>query len=147
MNAPEQHNDDNKHENQPAMPQPTRTSQLKSAQTLVMIGIIGGPVSMLFGGVLLSIIALVCGIIGYCKVNSVLQQSKSTDDIAKSLQRQALVAIAVSAIAAVFNVVYLVSIMPVMLEMLQSGDFANLLSDLGIQSESSSASSASSIWG
>ena len=38
-------------------------SQLKTSQTLLTIAVIAGPVSLILGGVLLSVIALVCDLI------------------------------------------------------------------------------------
>ena len=59
-----------------------RLTLLKSAQTLVTISIIGGPVSLIIGGVLLSTIALICGILAFTKIKRAATPHDTKDALA-----------------------------------------------------------------
>lgn len=136
-------------------PEATRLAQLKTAQTLTTIGIIAGPVSMLFGGVLLSTIALICAIVAFAKVKKLLEPNDKDGSVARSIYRQAIVALSVSAIALVLNAISLAMILPTMIDVLQNGDIDQLANMYGLSGEgsssgsssSSSGGSSSSIWG
>lgn len=123
-----------------------RLTLLKSAQTLVTISIIGGPVSLIIGGVLLSTIALICGILAFTKIKRAATPHDTKDALASILRRQAIFAIAIAVFALILNGVTLAMTMPVIFEALQSGNMDELLGSAGLMA-GSSASSSSSIWG
>lgn len=119
----------------------------KSIQVLASISMIGGPLSLLFGGVLLSTAAVVCGIVALVLLRGLKAQNgasgsvpASDEAIAQNLMRQALIGVAVSAVALVLNAVALATVMPAMLDALQTGDYSSLLN--GSANTGSSASSA-----
>ena len=128
-------------------PELNELAQLKSAQNLVTVGIIAGPVSMLIGGVFLSLIAVGCSIVALIKVNRLIEAGSTSShvNIMLSMKRQAYVAVAVSALALVLNAISVALLMPAFLESLQSGDYAALLE--GSQSSASSSAGSSSTWG
>ncbi|WP_165172513.1 hypothetical protein [Adlercreutzia sp. ZJ242] len=143
-----QRKEDNQAGENPMQP-PTlgRTAQLKSAQSLVTFGIIAGPVSMLLGGVLVSSIALACSIIAYVKVRGVISSEESIDATARAIQRQALVALAVSSVALVFNAIYLVIMMPSIIEAVSSGDLSTMFDFGNMPGQQTPPAETSSIWG
>lgn len=124
--------------------------QMKSAQTLITIGMIAGPVSIVFGGVFLSTIALICAILALTKINATMNRgSDFNKDLAAALRKQAIFAMAISGIALILNAVTLAMIMPAIFAYLETGDYQQLLDALNITtpSISSSSSSGSSVWG
>ncbi|WP_165054882.1 MULTISPECIES: hypothetical protein [unclassified Adlercreutzia] len=134
-------------ENQAQPPTLGRTAQLKSAQSLVTFGIIAGPVSMLLGGVLVSSIALTCSIIAYVKVRGVISSEGSADATARAIQRQALVALAVSAVALVFNGIYLAITLPSVIEAVNSGDLSTMFDFSNVLGQKTPPAETPSIWG
>lgn len=128
-------------------PEPDELTKLKSTQNLVTAGIITGPVSMLVGGVPLSLVALICSILALVKVNRLIEAEPTSShaQIMLSMKRQAYVALAVSALALILNAISLALVLPAFMEYLQSGDYAALLEGSGLSSASSSSSS--STWG
>lgn len=131
----------------------------KSIQMLASISMIGGPLSLLFGGVLLSTAALVCGIIALVLLRSARARAagSSEEPIAQNLMRQSVIGLAVSAIALVLNAAALATVMPAMMEALQTGDPSALMNGGSEGASSSSGAfdaasgpssqSSGSIWG
>lgn len=143
-----QHNEEAPSSNGEATPpQLGRAAQLKSAQTLVTVGIIGGPVSMLFGSTLISLIALICSAIAYMKVRGTISSEQPADSLTRAIQRQALVALVVSGVSLVFNIVYLIIMMPTIIEAVESGDFAKMFDFGGMSGQDAAPADSSSIWG
>ncbi len=114
----------------------------KSIQVLASISLIGGPLSLLFGGVLLSAASLVCGIIAMVMLRGPKVRAAQTgnDAIEQSLTRQAIIGLAVSGIALVLNAVALASIMPALLDAMRNGDYSSLLGGGSSDGSSSSGS-------
>lgn len=118
-------------------------AQLKTAQTLLTIAVIGGPVSLILGGVLLSGIALVCAIVGYTKIKKVMDMPTSSKAISDSLRRQSLICIVVCSAALVINAAFFVQMVNLYMEYIVNGDVQGLM-DAMYGPDASSASSASS---
>ena len=118
--------------------------EIKSAQTFITVATIAAPVSLLFGGVLLSSIALICGIVGQRKLKSIhpkTAQEKAAIQVALKSVRMALI---MCAIALVLNAVSMYFMYPTYLEILESGDTSALQ---GGSAQPSSNSQPSSVWG
>lgn len=113
----------------------------RTIQMLASVSLIGGPLSLIIGGVVLSTAALVCGIIALVMVRSAknAQQDAVPDAILQTLTRQAVIGIAVSAIAVAMNAATLMMTMPAIIDAMQTGDYSSLLGG-----ESSAADSAGS---
>lgn len=129
-----------------------RASQIKSIQTLGSVAIIASPVSLVFGGVLLSLAALICAIVGRSKLNA-LKASDSTDaSVMRILARQNTVGIVVSAAAVVINAIAFAFTFTTLMQAVQSGDASQLNALFGmdqLQDASSAADSAAqnaSVW-
>lgn len=131
--------------------------QLKSAQTLVTVAAVSGPVSIFIGGVLLAGIAVISGILALVKIGKLRKQSSEYAELTKKVRTGAFVALAISVAALLLNIYALASIMPAMIDALQTGDAGNLLEDLyggsaadsgsALDSSSGGAAQGSSIWG
>lgn len=74
--------------------------ELKSAQTLLTVAFIGAPVSLIFGGVPLALVALISAAIAYRKTKHVASTMDGDfASAAKSMRTQAKVALGISAFA------------------------------------------------
>lgn len=107
------------------------TSQIKSVQTLSSVAIIASPVSLVFGGVLLSLVALICATIGRSKLNALKGASGVEEPVAKMLTRQNTVGLVVSAAALIINAVAFAFAFNVLMQAVQSGDYSQLTQLLG----------------
>ena len=115
-------------------------SQLKTSQTLLTIAVIAGPVSLILGGVLLSVIALVCAIVAYAKIKKVMEMPTSSKALSGSLRRQSLICIAACSAALVINTAFFVQMMSLYMDYVTSGDLQGLM-DAIYGTDASSASS------
>ncbi|WP_449316381.1 hypothetical protein [Rubneribacter sp.] len=127
----------------PGEPRPNgrNLGEAKSAQTLVALASVFGPVSLFIGGVFLSTAGLICAIIAYRKLGALAKTSAETLSATTRLKRSSIVAMAVCAIAVVLNAVSVYLLLPELVAMLESGDYATL-ANLG-----GAATGASSTWG
>lgn len=121
------------------------TRQLSSAQTLTTAAFIAAPVSLIIGGMFLSIVALICGLVARSKIRSAIALQDEPSLMASRLLRQSRLSLFIAAAATAINIAYAVMLFPVMLEFLQSGDMQQALDQLGAAQGSSSAST--SVWG
>lgn len=123
--------------------------QIKSAQTLVTVATIAAPVSLLFGGTLLSSVALICALVGRSKLNKISGGSEIAEVLAVAAKSTRMTII-MCVIALALNIFSMVTMYPVYLEALESGDLSNLI-PFGSSAESGSLPSAgnqpSSVWG
>lgn len=117
--------------------------EIKSAQTLVVVGSIAGPVSVFVGGVLLSAVGLVCAFLGYRKLKHVGEKQGDAAVIASRLKRSAIIALVICGVALVLNAVAFFIMYPILLEAVQSGDYSSLMPGSG----SGSTAAPSSTWG
>ena len=115
--------------------------EIKSAQTLVMIANIAGPVSLFIGGVLLGSVGLVCGIVGYRKLSALAKKTTEVAAIASRLRRSSIIGMVICGIAIVLNAVSMYYFFPEFLAMLESGDYAGLAADAG------AGAAGSATWG
>lgn len=145
----DQNNNDERNQGSPIDDfQPSKAAQLKSAQTLATVGVIAGPVSLLFGGVILSTVALIASILAFVKVRRAKEPEDKAGSAAYGVYRQSIVALAVSGLALVLNAVSLAFILPTLVDYLQNGTYEDLLNLYGGSTgSSSSADSSSSVWG
>ncbi|MCI8469067.1 MAG: hypothetical protein HFJ75_06230 [Eggerthellaceae bacterium] len=131
---------------------PQGAPQLRSAQTLVTIATISGPVSLLIGGVMLSTIGLVCAIMALVKANGFLKEPGEDQwkVIASRIRRSSVLAVIVCALALILNAMTVASVMPAMMEAVQSGDLTSLYESYGMApsgGSGSTGSGGSSAWG
>ena len=101
----------------------------KTIQTLASVSLIGGPLSIIIGGVLLSTAALVCGIVAFVMVRKMQGAAEGAQSTAieQALTRQAIIGIAVSALALVMNVASVIMMLPAIMDAVQTGDYSSLL--------------------
>lgn len=126
-------------------------AQLRSAQTLITVAVIAGPVSLILGGVLLSVAALVCALVARSKVNRA-RIVKGDVGIVKSLGTQTIVALVVSIVATVLNFVSFAFMFMFIMDAINSGNLDQILDSVygagGMGSSAGTASdgSAGSVW-
>lgn len=125
--------------------QQLKLQRLKTCQTLITVALIGAPVSLLIGGVALSIASLVCAIIAFARMRKTMEPSDGPGSLARTLYVQSIVALVASCAATCLNAVAFVFMFGAVSQALQTGDFSNLFETFGGSSESGSSSSRS-VW-
>lgn len=115
--------------------------ELKKSQTMVMVASIAGPVSLFIGGVLLSGVGLVCGVVAFRKLKKLIAKHADVSVLAQRLKRSAIVGMAVCGVAFALNAISFYLMMPVVLEMMESGDYTGAMTDVG------SGAAGTSTWG
>lgn len=125
--------------------QQMKLQRLKTCQTLITVALIGAPVSLLIGGVALSIASLVCAIIAFARMRKTIEPSDGPGSLARTLYVQSVVALVASCVATCLNAVAFVFMFGAVSQALQTGDFSNLFNTFGAPS-GSAASSSGSVW-
>ena len=131
-------NDENKQQPDANQGEPDTIRQIKSAQTLITISTIAAPVSLLFGGVLLSSAAIVCGIVGMRKLGKIQAHGQQERNAIQVALKSARMAIVMSGIALALNAVS-------MMWFLESGGMSII--DGTTTTQTPEATPSSSIWG
>ena len=85
--------------------QQLKLQRLKTCQTLITVALVGAPVSLLMGGVALSVSALVCAIIAFVKMRKTMEPSDGQGSLARMLYIQSIVALVASCVATCLNAV------------------------------------------
>lgn len=122
----------------------------KTIQTLASISLIGGPLSLIVGGVLLSTAGFVCGIIALVMVRSDKDAAANagiSDAIKQTLTRQAIIGIAVSGIALVMNAATFAMMLPAIMDAVQTGDYSSLLGNGSSTADSASSTDSGGAFG
>lgn len=121
----------------------------RTIQMLASVSLIGGPLSLIVGGVILSTAAFVCGIIAFVMIrsNRSAQDEAASDAILQTLTRQAIIGIVVSAIALVMNAATLIMLLPSIMDAVQTGDYSALFSGDAPSSDSSGSSGSGDAFG
>lgn len=124
---------------------PKEASDMSRTRSLASIGMILAIVSLVIGGVLLSTVALILGIIGY---RTAARYAKTTQGQAQAnwsmLQRSARITLILSICTLALNAISMMYLYPIMLDFLEMNGFG----DMPIGSGSSgSGSTGSSVWG
>ncbi len=136
----------------PTDPEQLRLKDLKIAQTLNTVAIIAGPVSLLIGGLLLSIVSLVCALIARSKIKRVLSVESPQTALAQRMKSSNNIACIVAIIAFIFGLYTFIVVLTTMMTLLQTGDYQSLMNALGGNGFGSAGSSGSpsapdvSIW-
>lgn len=123
--------------------------ELKSARTLATVATVAGPISFIIGGVALSTVALVCAIIAFVKIRSVLDDvAPAKRPYARALRQTALMGIGIGAVALVLNGVSVAMMLPVLMEAMQTGDYSAILGDAASSlSPTSPSEGGGNAWG
>ena len=100
-------------------------------------------VSLFFGGVIASSVAVGLAIASYFKFRAVAE-TVSQEDLKVALRRSGIVAIVMSSLALLLNIVSLVVFMPMLMQVLQTGDYSALFGSTGA---GSGTGSTNSTWG
>ncbi len=128
-------------------------AQIKRGRTLLTIANVAGPISLFIGGVLLSGIGLVCGIVSFVKFKRVGDGHPEKPLVGKLLKRQAAVGIGISGIALVINLVAAIMLFPVIMDAVENGDLSTAfnLQDQALDSQADrgagNGTGGNSTWG
>lgn len=120
--------------------------QIKSAQTLITVATIGAPVSLFVGGVLLSVVSIICAVLGYTKLKKVSLVNGMTHPLVSKVIRSAVLAGCFGIGALVLNGLSMAMLMPAVMDYVNNGNADALNGILGGQAMDSS-SGKSSVWG
>lgn len=127
------------------MTEEQRMQQLRSCQTLTTVALIGAPVSLLIGGVALSVAALVCAIVVYVRLRRLVGPNDAAGSVGRTLYVQSVVALVGSCVALTLNGVAFAFMFGALMDALQSGDMSAFLEPFG-QASQGGSSSSKSIW-
>ena len=117
---------------------------LVRARKLAMVACIGSAISFIIGGVLLSGICLVAGIMSYLRYSSVSAHLQDMKDVATVYKRMGIVAIALPAVALAINFVAIMMVFPLVLEASETG---NLDALFGASGTEATGGGSTSTWG
>ena len=113
--------------NAPALSE-TEKQELLSVKRFSIYSIGGSFISFLFGGSLLALISLICGIVCYKKTKRFNDKHQDLKDYAPILKKRAIIAIVIPAVALALNLTMVALLMPVIMEAAQTGDYSMILS-------------------
>lgn len=117
--------------------------RLSRMQVLVTVGLIGGPISILIGGVPLSLAALICSVIAFFSLRGLNVSGDDIEPMARRLYIQSIVACGMCIITLTLNMIFFIDLFIQMLDAYKSG---NLDSFLNAYLYGSQSSSSDSIW-
>lgn len=110
---------------------------LKRIQTLAIIASIAGPVSILFGGLLLNIVALIIGLVAFSRIRKFLENNPDDAKLAQPLRTTCIIALVGCSVAMVLNIVQVIMIYPIVVEAMNNGTLEDLLNGTGGSSQGS----------
>lgn len=121
----------------------------KGGHTLLTVANICGILSLFFGGVLLSVVGLVSGILGFVRYDTIGKNHPDDPRIRASLRKNGLTSIIICAVALVLNVAMLIVMAPVLTQIAQTGDYSVLFgnTNLGGGSSQNIVPNGSQTWG
>lgn len=107
---------------------PGGQEQFKSIRRFVLAAQICALVSLIIGGVVLSTVGLVLGLVARSKANAMAAVTPEAERTGwLLLRRSATIGTVMAAVALVLNAVSMAIMMPAMMQMLQSGDYGALV--------------------
>ena len=117
--------------------------RLSRMQVLVTVGLLGGPVSMLIGGVPLSLAALICSIIAFFSLRTLNVGKEEVEPMARRLYIQSIVACGISIITFTLNMILFIDLFTKILNAYNSGNMDGFLNSYLYGSQNSSSAS---VW-
>lgn len=119
------------------------TLKILSSRNMSTASLIAAPVSLFFGGVFLSIAALVFGIVALVKVNSVMHSGTEQQAYAQAMRVRAFIGIGISLVALVLNAIALAAVMPMIMELFNGGSLEDIMDSLSDSMMSDSSTTPS----
>lgn len=113
---------------------------MNSARTLVLIALFAAPISLLFGGVLLSLGSVILSIIALSKVRSILTPEDVRGTYPRILYFQCILSLVFGITALIVNAVFMSMALPVVIDMMRQGDLNSILD------QNTSSSQSISTW-
>ena len=140
--------DDQNPQNSSQTPTDTLSSSEKEllahGRKLAMFAGFGSIVSFFIGGVLLSAICLVAGILSYRRISAVTSNPKHDQTAMRAFKRMGISAIALPAVALALNAIALALIIPEIMQMAQTGTYSDLFN---FGTSTGAGGSSTSTWG
>lgn len=99
-------------------PESNNEAELRTIQNLAIVASIAGPISLIFGGMLLSSIALVIALVALWKIRRVLKDEARVTAVTKEFKKICIIAVVGCAAAFILNTVSLVTMYPTFVETL-----------------------------
>lgn len=121
--------------------------RFESARKFIMASQITALVSLFFGGMLLSCVAIVLAVLGFRILSEIAANRVDQPYVQKALKRSGLIAIGMSVLALVVNAVTLFVMYPILMQTLQEEGISGLIPGLQAGSSTSQPSSGSSLFG
>ena len=118
----------------------------ESARKLISASQITAIISLFFGGILLSSVAVFLASSGFMKLARIAKRHEDNALASKALRKSGAVALAMSLLALAINIVTLIVFYPLLEQMMQQGDFFSLFGGQG-GATSSGTSVGSSLFG
>lgn len=121
--------------------------KLQKIQTFTTVALIAGPVSLLFGGVLLSAIALICAILAFRRSRSFSDEgSEETQDLIRTLQTQSLAALIITIVTTSINLVSFAFSAATLFSLMESGQLDQFWNNESSLFGSEPVDTDTSIW-
>ena len=127
--------------------QESQNGLLKSAQNMCKAGAVCAGISLLFGGVPLSLVGLVCVFVGRSKFSKANHAQNLSVDERLRAQRLMRISFFVALGALLLNGYAMYVMWPVMQQVLETGDISYLYSAMGAGNAAGGASGVTSTWG
>lgn len=117
--------------------------RLSRMQVLVTVGLIGGPVSILIGGVPLSLAALTCSVIAFFNLRHLNVSGDNAEPMSRRLYIQSIVSCGICIITFTLNMILFIDLFTQVLDAYNSGNLNNFLNAYLYGSQNGSTAS---IW-
>lgn len=112
-------------------------------QVLITVGFLGGPISILFGGVPLSLAALICAVIAFFSLRKLKVSGEDAEPMARRLYIQSIAACCLSLIAFTLNLIFFIDLA---IEIMNAANSGTLDSFLNSYLTGGQESSGASVW-
>lgn len=97
--------------------------QFQSARRFMILSQVAAGVSLFFGGVILSAIAVLFAFLARDKFNRIAASRPNDPDAQRALNRSGIIAVVITVGVLILNIIALIYLYPMVIDSLQSGDF------------------------
>jgi hypothetical protein len=127
-----------------------KQAQLKSTATLTTVGMVCAIVSVFVGGVLLSLVALVCSAIAFSRMKKIISATSSgpidTNSTYQIMLKRAKTTLVISIVALVLNIISGIYVFMIFYQLIASGDLSSIANAFYGSDLQTNISSSSSVW-
>lgn len=123
-------NNDIEHKSEEQLSREATRLKIISSRNLSTAALIMAPVSLFFGGVFLSIVALVFGIVSLVKIYKVIRSDAKNDSFARMIYIRAIIGVGISLLSFVLNAYTLAMMMPMIMDILNGENMDEIIDAL-----------------